>query len=96
MKDKGLYHKLVDMYAGRELPEELEKEMEAEAFADPGLDREMTTLRRTVDTLRGLEAPEFTEETYQRILMKVYARGGDVQSKAPQPSYLQYQLPIQG
>lgn len=96
MNQPDFYKKLVDLYAGRELPAELEEEMEAAAFADPELDRDMTTLRRTVDLVRSIDAPDFTEESTQRVLLKIYARGGDIQPKAPQPSYLQYQLPIQG
>ena len=90
------YEKLVDMYAGRELSEELENEMQMAAFGDPALSHDMTTLRQTVDTLRSTGRPEFTEESYQRVLMKLYARGVDVKPKSPTPSHLQYHLPIQG
>ncbi len=91
-----LYRKLVDLYAGRELPVELEDELEAAASQDQSLAHEMHTLRRTVDVLQGSSAPEFTEESYQRILMKLYARGADVQPKAEAPAHLQYYLPMQG
>jgi hypothetical protein len=90
------YAKLVDMYAGRELSEELENEMQMAAFGDQALSHDMTTLRHTVDALRSTSGPEFTEESYQRVLMKLYARGVDVKPKAPTPSHLQYHLPIQG
>lgn len=91
-----LYSKLVDLYAGRELPSELEDQMELAAFNDAELNHDMTTLRRTVDIVKSIDGPEFTEESYQRVLMKLYARGAEIQTKAPAPMHLQYQLPIQG
>jgi len=89
------YKKLVDLYAGGELTEELEEELEADAFRDPELSYEMTTLKRTVDLIQSSPEPNFTEESYQRILMKLYARGVDLQHKTPTPAHLQYSLPIQ-
>jgi hypothetical protein len=56
----------------------------------------MMTLRGTFDALRNAEAPDFTEESYQRILLKMYARGVQLQKQSPDPIHLQYQLPIQG
>lgn len=90
------HKKLVDLYAGHELSTELEDELEVAAFTDPDLNQEMTTLRRTVDALRGAEGGEFTEESYQRVLMKLYARGADIKPKAKDPIHLQYHLPMQG
>lgn len=89
------YQKLVDLYAGGELTEELEEELESAAFRDSDLSYEMTTLRRTVDMARNIPDPQFTEESYQRILMKLYARGADLTPKSPDPAHLQYSLPIQ-
>lgn len=94
--NRDFYRKLVDLYAGSELPQELEEELEARAFGDPELSHEMTTLRQTVEALRRSDDPTFTEESYQRILMKIYAQGVDIQPKAPTPRHLQYQLPIFG
>lgn len=91
-----LYRKLVDLYAGSELPVELEDELEAAAHQDQGLAHDMHTLRRTVEILHASPDPEFTEESYQRILMKLYARGADIQPKAEAPAHLQYYLPMQG
>lgn len=91
-----LYHKLIDLYAGRELPKELEEEMEMAAYGDPELSHEMATLRRVVDQLRTMPQPEFTEESYQRILIKILSRGVEMQTPAPIPSHMQYHLPIQG
>lgn len=90
------YRKLVDLYAGRELPSELEDQMEWAAFTDPALAHEMSTLRKTVDLVHAEPEPEFTEESYQRILMKLYARGVELQTQSPDPMHLQYQLPMQG
>ena len=70
--------------------------VDAEIPRDADLNLQMTSLRRTVDALRNSADPEFTEESYQRILMKIYARGVDIQPKAPPPIHLQYHLPIQG
>ncbi len=94
--NRDFYRKLVDLYAGGELPQELEEELEAAAFRDPELSHDMTTLRQTVEALRRSEDVPFTEESYQRILMKLYAQGVDIQPKAPTPAHLQYQLPIFG
>ncbi|MFQ3587481.1 MAG: hypothetical protein SNJ74_01375 [Fimbriimonadaceae bacterium] len=93
---KDFYRKLVDLYAARELPQELEDEMEAAAFQDPDLSHDMATLRKTVDLLRETPQPEFTEETYQRILMRIYAKGVDIRPPGPTPSHLQLHLPMQG
>ncbi len=91
-----MYRKLVDLYAGGELPQELEDEMEWAAFPDPDLSHDMATLRRTVELLRQTPAPEFTEESNQRILMKMFARGLDVEPTTYTPSHMQLGLPIQG
>jgi len=90
-----MYKKLVDLYAGRELSTELEIEMYQAAQQNPELALEMTQLRDTVDGLHQLAPIEFTEETSQRILMKIYAKGIEIQQPSPVPFHLQYQLPIQ-
>lgn len=90
------YLKLVDLYAGHELPLALEEEMEQAAVSDADLSFEMRSLRETVDSLKDAVAPEYTEETHQRILMKMFARGANVETHAPEPAHFQYQLPIQG
>jgi len=94
--NNDLYNKLVDLYAGRELTPELDQEMEAAAVHNAPLAKEMRSLRGTVDAIRAVPSPEFTEESYQRILMRLYARGADIQPKSPSPTHLQYYLPIQG
>ncbi len=90
-----LYRKLVDLYAGDELTEELTTELETAALADPELKADMLTMRATVEALRAEPQPEFTEESYQRVLMRLYAKGVSAQ-RSPDPTYLQMHLPIQG
>ena len=93
---EDFYSKLVDLYAGRELPGEIEADLEARATKDPELAHDMYTLRHSVDALKAQAGDvEMTEESYQRILMKLYARGAELQT-APEPPHLQYYLPIQG
>ena len=94
--NNDLLKKLVDLYAERELPSELENDLERAAEADRAMKEDMMSLRQTVDLLDQDKGPVFNEETYQRILMKLYARGAAIQPKAPAPTYLQYHLPIQG
>lgn len=94
--DKDYLRKLVDLYAGRELPSELEGEMEAAALNDADLAVEMTSLRSTVDILRSANDATFTEESYQRIRNKLLIRGAYFENRSPEPAHLQYQLPIQG
>ncbi len=91
-----MYRKLIDLYAGRELTDELERDMEEAASTDADLHHEMASMRQTVDALRAEPAPEFNEESYQRILLKMYAKGIELQQRSPDPFHLQYHLPIQG
>lgn len=90
-----LYQKLVDLYAGNELTEELEAELESAALADPELKADMLAMRATVEALRAEPQPEFTDESYQRVLMRLYAKGVAMQ-RSPDPTHLQLHLPIQG
>jgi len=66
------------------------------AFNDPELSRDMASLRKTVDLLKETPSAEFTEESYQRVLMKMYARGAAIEQRSPDPAHLQYYLPMQG
>ena len=92
-----LYKKLVDMYADRELTEELIQEMEAYAETDDELKQDMISLRATVDILREMHGDvEVSEETYQRILLKLRSAGVQIETAAPEPQYWQYQLPMHG
>lgn len=90
------YRKLIDLYAGHELPLALEEEMEIAAMADADLAAEMRGMRETYEVLKESPQPDFSEETCQRILMKMIAKGADVETSAPEPAHFQYQLPIQG
>ncbi|HSI72240.1 MAG TPA: hypothetical protein VK934_03615 [Fimbriimonas sp.] len=91
-----LYKKLVDLYAGQELPSELQDQLELAAFKDPELNHDMSSLRRTVEVLQNDSGPNFTEESYQRILMRLYSRGVEVQTQKDAPVHMQYYLPMQG
>ena len=92
----NFYKQLVDMYAADELGAETALELEQVAMGDPNLKTDMVSLKSAVDALRTIPNPEYTEESHQRILMKLYARGATVESRSPEPFHLQYQLPISG
>jgi hypothetical protein len=97
MDSREMYSKLVDLNVGGELPAELEDELKAKALTDRDLSHDMATLTHAVGLLGTLEEPEFTEESFQRILMKLYAKTGvDVQPSVSAPSHMQYYLPIAG
>lgn len=88
------YKKLVDLYAGGELTEELADDMELAAMSDPDLAHDMHTLRKTVETLQSSTAPALTEESDYRILLKMQLQGAEVQRRSPERSHWQYHLPI--
>jgi len=90
------YMKLVDLYAGGELTEELNDEMETAAMADRDLAADMMSMRNTVKALHSVETPAFTEESFQRILVKIHDKGADITPRSPEPPHWQYRLPIQG
>lgn len=91
-----IYKKLVDMYAGDELTEELMGEMDARAITDPELSHDMFTLKKTLELVRQFDDVRLTEESSQRILLKMRTRGAAVEQNSPDPMHLQYHLPIQG
>lgn len=93
---ENFYKKLVDLYAGGELTEELNDEMEAAALSDPDLARDMMTMKATVNALRNSDAPDFTTESFQRILWKMHQLGAEARPVSPEPSPWQYHLPMQG
>lgn len=96
MDNPDFHRKLVDLYAGRELPTELEQEMEAAALRDADLAVDMMSLRGIVDLMRDDAEASFTEESYQRVRATLLRRGTHFETAAPEPLHLQYQLPIQG
>ncbi len=96
MDTPDFHRKLVDLYAGRELPSELEEEMEAAALRDADLAVDMMSLRGTVDLMRADDEAAFTEESYQRVRATLLRRGTHFEAGSPDPLHLQYQLPIQG
>ncbi len=93
---KNLYDKLVDLYAGDELPAELKEELESAAMKDPALSHDMTSLKLTVDALHNADDPNFNEESFQRVLMKMYARGATLETREPESNPWQLRLPLNG
>ena len=91
-----IYSKLVDLYAGDELSEELKDELEARAMNDRDLSHDMLTLRNTVQIMQESDDIQLTEEASQRILMKMRTKGAIIEQNSPDPAHLQYHLPIQG
>jgi hypothetical protein len=90
------YRRLVDLYAGGELPQDLVEEMEIASLKDRDLAYEMSSLKSTLELLKRESEPQFTEESYHRILMKLYASGAPAETKSPAPAHMQYHLPISG
>lgn len=94
--NKDFYSKLVDLYAGRELPEELEAEMEAAALVDSELSHEMKSLRDVTDALQGMPDPDDIELSLQRVRQRLIQAGAVTKDIAPETPVWQYRLPIQG
>lgn len=90
------YRKLVDLYAGDELPTELKEELELAATRDPDLRADMTSLKHTVELVKQHDPVSFTEESFQRILMKLYTHGVPAETRAPLDPHWQYRLPLSG
>jgi hypothetical protein len=90
-----LYRRLVDLYAGDELPQELVEELETAAMDDKELAHDMFTLKRTVETLRSDPGPAYDEETEVRILLTMQLQVADFGPHQPSKPNWQYHLPIQ-
>ncbi len=90
------YKKLVDLYAGEELSEELAQELETAAENDPALSHDMVTLKQTVMALQDAGNTDVSDETHYRILLKMQKAGANALPQAPEPGHFQYHLPIQG
>lgn len=93
--NKDLYSKLVDLYAGDELPTELKQEFEEQLAVDPELMLDAQTLQETVAAVRSIGSPVFGDETRNRILRTIEQRAR-IEPQRPIAPYLQYQLPMQG
>lgn len=92
--NETFYRKLVDMYAGDELPTELAAEMDEAAKSDPSLRIDMDSLRRTLRVLKSLPEPELTEVCAQRILRKILDAAG-VPADIPDAAAMrQYRFPF--
>ena len=87
---------LVDLYAGDELTEELKEELESRAMNEPELSHDMFTIRKVYEVLQKTDGLQLTEESSQRILMKMRTKGARIEQNSPDPAHLQYHLPIQG
>jgi hypothetical protein len=89
-----LYRKLVDLYAGNELSQELTEEMENAARQDSALAKDMATLRQTVELLKSEPAPEFNETDYLRIIFRMQTAGAEIEFPNENIFDGQYQLPM--
>ncbi|MCW5939025.1 MAG: hypothetical protein KF884_04205 [Fimbriimonadaceae bacterium] len=90
-----LYEKLVDLYAGGELPQETMEELEAAAMGDKDLAHDMFTLTRTVEALHADPGPVYDEETEVRILLTMQLQGAELDQRRQKGVDWQYHLPIQ-
>ena len=91
-----LTRELVDLYAGRELTEELEAHLIKLAETDPELKAEMESLRAVVDLLHEDGGPTFGEESFQRVMLKMHTAGCEIEPNSPEPAYWQHHLPMTG
>lgn len=89
-----LYRKLVDLYAGGELPEDMIDDLQQAAGLDDSLATDMATLKQTVDLLRSDPAPEFNEQDYLRIIFRMQTAGADIEFAEAERHPGQYQLPM--
>lgn len=90
------YKKLIEVYVGGDLGTSVSKDLKQVVDGNEDLKQDLVEMQAAYNALRDLPTPEFTEESYQRILMKVYTRGGELQTRTPVPSHLQYHLPLHG
>ena len=95
MTQEALYQKLVDLYVGDELPEELAEDLQAAAFGDPALAHDIRTLRQTLGALQSVPAPVFGEESFERVLYRLYLEGATPETRRAFATS-QYQLPMSG
>lgn len=96
MNSDNLYQKLVDLYAGDELPQELMDELEQAALTQPGLAWEMQTLRTVVRQLHAIPAPPEMEASLENVLAKLRQEGVPIKEDEPKVVYLQHYLPLGG
>ncbi len=96
MNSENLYQKLVDLYAGDELPQELMDELETAALSDSKLAWEMQSLRTVVRHLQSIPAPTEIETSLQNVLNRLKDEGVDVAAQESKVVYLQHYLPISG
>lgn len=95
MTQEELFERLVDLYVDGELPEELAEEVQATAFGNPAMAHDIKTLRQTMLALRSVPRPSFAEDSYHRILCKLYSEGATPATHHALATS-QYQLPMSG
>lgn len=95
MTQDELYQKLVDLYVGDELPEDLAEDLQARAFANPALAKDIRSMRHTMSALQSVSAPVFGKESYQRVLYRLYLEGATPETRRAFAAS-QYQLPMSG
>lgn len=93
--DKEIQTSLIDLYAERELPSELEDPLEQAAGSDPALRSEMISMRQTVENLRQTGS-EYNEDSHERIIEKLAESGVEISTNDSDKPNLQYSLPIYG
>lgn len=97
MNETELYQKLVDMYAGEELPQELMDELESAALSDSKLAWEMQTMRSTVQRLRSLPGPDDVQASLENVIRRLRQEGVEIADDGePRVYHLQHYLPISG
>ena len=94
--NEQLMQQLVDLYIDEELTEEAMESVEASAMTDPAIGHDIYTLRATLNALRKSDDVHLSEESSQRVLMKLRTKGVGIEQNSPDPAHLQYHLPIQG
>ncbi len=96
MNEESIIKRLVDLYVGDELPEDLASELERRASQSPELREDMRQMKLMVRLLQREAPPRYDDETNLRILMKLRALGLDEQPEEEKPNPFQYRLRMEG
>ncbi len=95
--DGSFYKKLVDLYAGSELPQELEQEMDFAAQSDSELKADMDSLKSIVQGLKESPTEPYTDDVHYRIQMKIQNWSDATISEPTNNSTIwQFRLPMEG
>lgn len=87
---------LIDLAAGKELPEEARVALDQYLADKPELAADLKSLKTTGELLEVLKEAGYTEEVRQRISAKMARAGVAMDSPAPEPALWQLTLPISG